>query len=110
MMGNDSIQFILWLCTAILTVGNAALIVMTFVNKARTPTKLQNERISALEEQVEELKRYLDSDNKRIKAIEEGNKVTQKGLLALMGHALNDQDDDKLLAAKDELERYLIDR
>jgi hypothetical protein len=52
----------------------------------------------------------LDNDNDRIKSIEEGNKVTQKALLALMSHALNDKDDSKLLEAKDELERYLINR
>lgn len=109
-MNTEAIQTFLWVCTAILTVGNAGLVIATIVTKAKAPNKIQNERISGLESRMDTVERHLDSDNKRIKAQEEGNKVTQKALLALMSHALNGNDNDKLLAAKDELERYLIDR
>lgn len=109
-MGNDKMQLVLWICTAILTLGNVITMFATFINKAKAPNKVQNERISVLEDEMKEVKRYLDTDKKRIDVIEEGNKVTQKGLLALMTHALSSQEDDKLMAAKDELERYLINR
>ena len=109
-MNTDAIQTFLWVCTAILTVGNAGLVIATIVTKAKAPNKVQNERITGLESRMDKVERHLDSDNTRIKTIEEGNKVTQKALLALMSHALNDQDNDKLIEAKDELERYLINR
>ena len=109
-MGSDKMQWVLWVCTTILTLGNVITMIATFINKAKAPNKVQNERITILEDEIKEVKRYLDTDKKRIDAIEEGNKVTQKGLLALMTHALSSQEDDKLMAAKDELERYLINR
>ena len=109
-MNIDSIQTFLWMCTAILTIGNAGLVIATIVGKAKAPNKVQNDRISDLEIRMDKVERHLDNDNDRIKSIEEGNKVTQKALLALMSHALNDKDDSKLLEAKDELERYLINR
>ncbi len=109
-MGSDKMQWVLWICTAILTLGNVITMIGTFINKAKAPNKVQNERITVLEDEMKEVKRYLDTDKKRIDVIEEGNKVTQKGLLALMTHALSSQEDDKLMAAKDELERYLINR
>lgn len=109
-MNTDAIQTFLWVCTAILTVGNAGLVIATIITKAKAPNKAQNERISNLEKDMAEVRHYLDSDNKRIKIQEDGNKVTQKALLALMSHALNGNDNDKLMEAKDELERYLINR
>lgn len=109
-MNNDPIQVLLYICTAILTVGNAGLVIATIVGKAKAPNKAQNERISQLELRMDKVEYHVDNDNNRIKSTEEGNKVTQKALLALMSHALNDKDDSKLLEAKDELERYLINR
>lgn len=109
-MNSEAMQILLYICTAVLTIGNAGLVIATIVNKAKAPNKIQNERITGLESRMDKVERHLDSDNVRIKSIEEGNKVTQKALLALMSHALNDQDNDKLMEAKDELERYLINR
>lgn len=109
-MNSDTIQALLWICTAINTIGAAIIVVTTFIGKAKAPNLRQNERLDELENRMNNVEHYLDSDNKRIKTMEEGNRVTQKGLLALMSHALNGNDDTKLLAAKDELEKYLIDR
>ena len=109
-MNRETIEALLWICTAINTIGAAIIVLTTFIGKAKAPNLRQNERLDNVEKEIDTIKHYLDSDNKRIKSIEEGNKVTQKALLALMSHALNGNDNDKLLAAKDELERYLIDR
>jgi len=57
---------------------------------------------------VKQLKDYLDNDNRRIKTIEAGNRITQQALLALMSHALNGNDVDKLEKARDDLQEYLI--
>jgi capsule polysaccharide export protein KpsE/RkpR len=107
---SETLQAILFACSAISTIGAAIVVISTFVTKAKAPNVAQNDRITVLETEMAEVKRHQDSDNKRLKSMEDGNKVTQKALLALMSHALNDNDNDKLIAAKDELERYLINR
>lgn len=109
-MSSESMTVILYICTAILTVGNAGLMIATIISKAKAPNKRQDERIASLETRMDKAERYLDSDNKKISVLDQGNKVTQKALLALMSHALNEQDDEKLRIAKKELENYLIDR
>ena len=101
---------VLYACTAVTTVSAAVSVILTWIAKAKEPNARQNIRLDQLEAKIEKLSAYLDSDNKRIKAIEEGNKVTQKALLALMSHAINGNDTDKLTEAKNSLEQYLINK
>lgn len=52
----------------------------------------------------------LDKDNKRIKALEDGNKVLCRGMLALLSHEINGNSVDKLTKAQEEISDYLIER
>lgn len=54
--------------------------------------------------------RKLDSDNKRIASLEDGNKVICKALMALLSHEINGNSNDKLQKALSDLNDYLIDR
>ena len=106
---ND-IATVLYICTAITTISAAVTVIVSWVNKAKEPNARQNLRLDQLETKIEKMSMYLDNDNVRIKAIEEGNKVTQKAVLALMSHAINGNDTDKLEEAKNSLEQYLINK
>ena len=85
---------------------------------SKEPTKALESRISALErtvnyEMVERFKQYdshFDRDLRRLESIEEGNRVTQKVLLALVSHALDGNDVEGLKDAKKDMEQYLINR
>ena len=79
-------------------------------NKVREPEKKQNERITALERRVAKHDEFLDRDKERLEAIEEGNRVTQRAILALLAHGIDGNDIDALRAAKTELQDYLIKR
>lgn len=52
----------------------------------------------------------LDSDNRRIKSLEDGNRVVCKALLALLSHEINGNSIDKLRNALLDLNDYLIER
>lgn len=52
----------------------------------------------------------LDSDNKRIHSLEDGNKVVCKALMALLSHEINGNSNDKLQKALSDLNDYLIER
>lgn len=108
MIQADSISTVLYICTFIITLSSAINVISTWVAKARDPEERQNERIAAIEEDLKIIKQKLDNDNKRIKILEDGNRVTQMALLALMSHAINGDDIDKLTEAKTKLEQYLI--
>ena len=66
--------------------------------------------MKGLEDRLKKHEEYFNNDNKRLLAIEEGNRVTQKALLALMSHAINGNDTDKLKEAENALREYLINK
>lgn len=57
-----------------------------------------------------EVDHKLDSDNKRIASLEEGNKVVCRALIAMLSHEINGNSKEKLQAALSELQDYLIER
>lgn len=100
----------LWACGALCTIAAAVAVLYKAANKAAEPEKIQNSRLDALEKTVGKFETYFDRDKKRLDSLDEGNRVTQQALLALMSHAINGNDVEKLTRAKDDLESYLINR
>lgn len=105
---NQVFELILWVCGAIVSVSAAIAVIVKVIQKAKAPEKTQNERIEKLEKKVERFEQLFDNDNKRLQKLEEGNRVTQQAILALLSHALNGNDVDSLQKAKAKLEDYLI--
>lgn len=105
---HQVMELILWICGAIVSISAAVTILIKVVQKAKAPEKTQNERIERLEKKMEKVDQLFDNDNKRLQKLEEGNRVTQQAILALLSHALNGNDVDSLQKAKAKLEDYLI--
>ena len=105
-----SVADVLWFCGAVCSVAAAIAVFYRAAAKAQEPEHVQNRRLDELEKKVDKFSEYLDRDNKRLNSLDEGNRVTQQALLALMSHAINGNDIDKLSRAKDDLENYLINR
>ena len=76
----------------------------------KAPTEAILSRLDALEKKHEQYDDYFRRDLRRIEIVEEGNRVTQKALLALMSHAIDGNDIERLKKAKDDLNEYLINR
>lgn len=74
------------------------------------PNTTQNERIDALESDVRNIKIRIEKGNKHFAQIDDGSKVMQKALLALIDHAIDNNHVEKLVEAKDDLQAYLIDK
>lgn len=102
---------------AIITISTAIGVLINLVTKLREPERKQDERIKACEDRldkfdgiIEKFQGYFDNDDKRLRAIDEGNKITQTALLALLKHALNGNDTKALKDAEKNLEEYLINK
>lgn len=54
--------------------------------------------------------RQLTAQSAQISAIDEGQKVLCRGILALLSHEINGNSDDKLKASQSEITNYLIDK
>ena len=63
-----------------------------------------------LEEWRRDVDMKLKNDNERLKAMEDGNKVICRGILALLSHEINGNSVEKLKASQSEMTNYLIDR
>jgi hypothetical protein len=115
---EDIWHFFLAFCAAIVTITAAIGAVIKWVNKAKEPTtKLtkrvddHDRRLDEHDERFEKIDGYLANDKHAIESIEESNCITQASLLAIMEQLLNPDDNKNALKeAKDDLNRYLINR
>lgn len=98
------------ICAAIVGIAGAAAVIYKLIIAAKSPQDEQNKRLTSLEERVGRHDELLANDKKHLEAIEEGNRVTQKALLALLDHGLDGNNVDQLRQAKDDLQRHLIER
>ena len=76
----------------------------------KAPEARQDERLTSLEKRVAEHDEYFRRDKLRLEMIEEGNRVTQRALRALLAHGLDGNETVALKKAKEDLEEYLISR
>lgn len=97
-------------CAFIISASAAFKIVVDAIKRLKAPEKTQDDRIKAIEERMDRYEEYFLNDKKRLDAIELGSRVTQQALLALLGHAIDGNNDDQLKKAKDALNEYLINR
>jgi len=115
----DVWQLILVICGAIITVSGAISVIINLANKAKEPNKMQDQRIKALEEKVDEITgrlkegdKHFDSDSERMDALErsmkETNQVIIESLQALTAHAIDGNNTQELREAKKRLDDYLI--
>lgn len=112
---RDIITIILAVSTGIVTFSSGLTVIINWINKARQPEFKQNERITVLERKVEmhekileKYEKFLKNDDERLRQIEESNRITQRGMLALLKHSINGEDVESLRKAEKDLEEYLI--
>lgn len=107
------LAFVLGVCSLISAIGGVAILIGKGVAKAKAPEKTQNDRITKLEERVANHDRLLGKDKDRLDSFEQGQRVTQRALLAILEWGL-DSDPAKgnskaaLESSKKELLSYLI--
>ena len=109
-MASDVIKEILEWCQDIAIVAAAVTIIWSAIKRIKQPNATQNERIGNLESRMDKVYELLAKDKIRLDSFAEGERITQQALLALMSHAINGNDTDKLEIAKNRLEDYLINK
>lgn len=107
---SDIINIFLGACGLITATAGAFAVIYSLVQKAKSPNRMQNERLDKHEEWLKKHDAMLDNDNKRLIALEKSNNLTMKALLALLKHGIDGNDITGMKKVRDELEEYLIDR
>ena len=113
----DIWQFLLAFCAAIITISGAIGAIIKWVNKAKEPnikllSRLDEHDQLLIRHETEICKIYdkLNIDDETIEDIEEGNRVTQKALLAIIDQLLTGNNTDNLKEVKEELQQFLINK
>lgn len=101
---------LLAVASAIVLLANAGEKIVKAVKAAKAPNQAQNERLDNLEDRLEVVDRKLANDSKRLEAIEGGDRVSQRALLALLSHGIDGNNLKQMQDARDELQSHLINR
>jgi hypothetical protein len=111
-----------WWQVTLAIIGGALVFINFFnavkdlVKSTKQPTNNLEERVSLIEKKLEfeikatftEYDARFGRDKQKIEAIEEGNRVTQQALLALLEHSIDGNNISALEKAKNNLNDYLI--
>lgn len=101
---------IIKICSAIITIEAVITIFKKTYRAAKAPEKDLAKRLEKIEKQIETYDVYFANDKIRFLELEEGNRITQKGMLALLKHAKNGDDITSIDKAEKDLEEYLINK
>lgn len=107
---NEIWPLILAAASAVVLIANAAEKIAKAVQLAKAPSARQDERLDKVEKHMEEIDGKLAKDKKRLDSLDDGNRATQRALLALLDHGIDGNNIKQMQAAKDELQSYLINR
>ena len=102
--------FVLAIASAVVLLSNAIEKLVKAWKVAKAPNIKQDERLTALEEWKRTVDGKLDRDNDRLESIEEGNRASQRALLALLDHGIDGNNIRQMQDAKEILQNHLIDR
>lgn len=101
---------ILAFASAVVLLSNAVEKIVKAVKAAKAPNIKQDERINALEAWKKTVDSKLDRDDDRLEVIEEGNRATQRAILALLDHGIDGNNIKQMQDAKEILQNHLINR
>ena len=109
-MGSELWAIILAVASAIVLLSQAAEKIGKAIQMAKAPNVKQDQRLEKVEKHLEAVDRFLASDKKRLESLEEGNRATQRALIALLDHGIDGNNIEQMEDAKKELNNYLISR
>ena len=107
---HELVLLFLGMCGGIITIYKVVCIFIDIFNKSKAPELKQNQELAKLDLRLSKLEREFEKVESRIHNLENGNEVTQEAILALLNHALTNDNSEGLKTAKKKLESYLISR
>ena len=104
------IAVILAICGGIITIIGAIEKIVNAGKFINSPNVEQDKRLDALEARCDKYDRYFDSDKQRLADLEQSLSVLMQSQFALLSHAINGNDTDKLKTVRDTMLEYLTKR
>ena len=96
------------ICGLILSIAAIGGLILNAIQKAKSPNAIQNERLAKLEKAVERHEELFKNDLRRFERMEDGNRIMQKCMLALLSHNIDGDDIEEMRKARQLLQEHLI--
>ncbi len=113
-MNKDMIDLVVTqtiaVCGLITGLGAVIALIAKAIYNIKKPNRVQNERLDAIEKTLKEHETYLSRDAKKFDKLEDGNRITQKAILALLSHGIDGNEIEGMKKAKEDLQNYLINQ
>lgn len=104
---NTGVAVVFGIVGATITLMTFAEKVINMVKIARAPDQEQNRRLSELESWRSDVERYIGRDKHRIDNLEANLSMMMKAQFALLSHAINGNDTDRLRKVQQEMQDFL---
>lgn len=101
---------VLAVASAVVLLSNAAKAIAQALQAAKAPNKAQNDRLDALEKDMEDVKAKLSNDKVQLDEIHEGLRAIYQADLALLDHGIDGNNIKQMQDAKEVLQKHLISR
>ena len=101
---------ILGICGGITTIISAIEKIVNASRAVNAPNAEQNRRLKELEIRCDRYETFFSSDKQRITDLEQSLSILMQGTLALISHAVNGNDVDKLKDTQEHMLDYLTTR
>lgn len=103
-------QVLIGICAGCLSIWGVVKAVVEIRRMAGKPTDALMDKLSHIEAAVEEHKRMLDNDNRRLDTQDESQRLLLCGMLQLMNHEIDGNHTAQLVKQRQEIEDYLLKR
>ena len=108
-MGFEAIGQISAVCGCITAVGAVVALIIALIKRAKAPNEAQDHRLDEIEKRLDQHDQCLKNDLERLDKFEAGNRIMQRGMLALLAHGIDGNDIESMKKVKDDLHKFLIE-
>lgn len=109
-MENITFQQLVGLAAVVLVLIGAYNTVMTAIKTHREEKRRKDAPVNTLETTVKEQGEKLNKHGERLSELEESNRIIMRALMAMLSHEINGNSDERLRAAFDEIQNYLVEK
>ena len=85
-------------------------IIGNLISKFKKPNAEQDDRLDDHEKRIETLEKNDAEARQHLESLDKGTRVSQRAMLALLGHAIDGNNDTQMRDSRKELQDFLINR
>jgi peptidoglycan hydrolase CwlO-like protein len=98
------------ICGWIITIGGAGAVIVNLIKNARKPHKDIEKRLTAIEEDIKDIKIKMDNDYKSINSNREDMNLLMRSVFSLIENKITGNNIEGLKKTRDELIQALTDK